>query len=101
MARRIALPGLAAAIVLAAGCTDTPSFRKDRFAPIPGLQPGDTPERVKEVLKADPVRREDGYWLDSNRFEMGLQVWHYRGVGRVVFDRMDMRVRLSEADARE
>ena len=98
MVRRIALLGLAAGIALAASCTDTPSFRKPRYDPIPGLNPGDTPERVKVVLKADPAGKENGYWLDSNRFDMNFQVWHYRGVGRVIFDRMDMRVYASEHD---
>jgi hypothetical protein len=100
MFRRTALLGLGALVLIGVACTEPPSFRKARFDPIPGIQPGDTPERVKEVLKADPVERENGYWLDSNRFEMDFQVWRYRGVGRVIFNRMDMRVHATESDPR-
>ena len=95
MSRCIALGAL---LLLGASCTAPPSSRPVKFDPIQGIRPGDTPERVAEVLKADPVRRENGYWMDSNRFEMGFQVWHYRGVGRVIFKRFDMTVYASEYD---
>lgn len=100
MTRWIAPAGLAAGIALAAACTDPPSFRPERFDPIPGIRPGDTPEQVREILQGDPVEREDGFWRDGNRFEMDLQVWRYRGVGRVIFRRRDMRVVTSEHDPR-
>lgn len=98
MSCRVALAGLGVLVLLAVSCADPPSQRWVKYDPIPGVKAGDTPEEVKAVLKDDPVARENGYWMDSNRFSMDHQVWHYRDVGRVIFNRFDMTVYASESD---
>ncbi len=37
--------------------------------------------------------------MDSNRFEMDFEVWHFKGIGRVIFYRPDITVYAAEADA--
>ena len=98
MVLRSALLGLGALVFLGVSCAEPPSFAKAKYPPIPGIERGDSAGQVKDVLKADPVLRENGYWMDSNRFDMDFQVWHYRNVGRVVFKRFDMTVYASEHD---
>lgn len=98
MIRRHRLAILGAGIVFTAACTGPPLFRHPRFEPIPGIQRGDTPEQVRERLQADPVERENGFWRDGCRFDLDLQVWRYRGVGRVIFHRGNLRVVTSEYD---
>jgi hypothetical protein len=99
MSCRPAIPVLVPVLlVLGVSCANPPSFRKAKYDPVPGIERGDTAERVQEVLKTGPARRENGYWLDSNRFEMDFQVWHFKGVGRVIFHRSDMTVYATEAD---
>ena len=98
MLSRIALLGLGALILLGASCAGPPSYRLEKYPPIQGVEPGDSPKEVRAALKADPVLIEPGYWTDSYRFEMKYDVWHFKKIGRVVFDRFDMSVITSEAD---
>ncbi len=100
MSPRAALLVLGGLILLGAACAEPPSRRLAKYPPVPGVEPGSTPEEVKAVLKADPARVEPGYWTDSYRFDMDFEVWHYRRIGRVIFDRFDMTVAASEADPR-
>lgn len=80
-----------------AACTAPPSFMKVDLPPIEGIAPRATAEDVVKLL-GKPQGMKRGYWRDSFIFDMDLDVWHYKGKGRVVFNTFSMTVYASEAD---
>jgi hypothetical protein len=89
---------MAAVLIALAACTPPPFFVPQELPPIPGIKPGDSVERVEEVL-GKPDSWRDGWWMDGGvAFRMDFQVWYYAGKGRVVFNSFDGHVVLSEAD---
>ena len=85
-------------VALLAACTALPSSERTTYPRIEGIARHATAEEVVKVL-GKPQMRETGYWRDSFIFDMDLEVWHYRGKGRVVFDAFSKTVYTSEADA--
>jgi len=95
--RRILL--LVAGIVLAESlsCAPPPLFYPPTWPGIQGIEPGDTPDRVIEVL-GKPSGKVQGWWSDTYRFDMDYQIWTYKGVGRVIFNMFSQRVVETQAD---
>jgi len=65
-------------------CTPPPLFYPPSWPPLPGIAPGDTAEKVVEVL-GKPSGKVQGWWSDTYRFDWEYQIWTYKGVGRVIF----------------
>ena len=65
-------------------CAPPPLFAPPRWPAIPGISPGDTVEKVEEVL-GKPSGKVQGWWSDTYRFDWEYQIWTYKGVGRVIF----------------
>jgi len=77
-------------------CTAPPLFYPHPWPPIQGLSPGDTEEKVVEVI-GKPSGRIQGWWSDAYRFDWEYQIWTYKGIGRVIFYE-DGRVVETQAD---
>jgi hypothetical protein len=100
MRHRILL--LVATVLLAESlaCTPPPLFYPASWPSIPGIAPGDSEDRVLEVL-GQPSGKVRGWWADSYRFDMDYQVWLYKGVGRVVFEDFSRKVVATQADPQQ
>jgi hypothetical protein len=78
-------------------CTPPPLFYPPSWPSIPGILPGDSEERVVDVL-GKPSGSVRGWWSDTYRFDMDYQIWLYKGVGRIIFDSWTRRVVATQAD---
>jgi hypothetical protein len=100
MSSRALLLGLVALpMAFAVSCAYPPMEHPKEYATIPGIHAGQAPEDVIKVL-GHPQARENGWWVQSVWFDMEFNVWYYKKVGRVIFDRR-MAVYTSEADGEQ
>ena len=88
-------------LLLAASCARPPDYYTPSFPALEKVQAGDTPEKVVETM-GKPTSKENGWWRSAQvSYSTEYQVWNYKGLGRVIFDRLSRTVVASEADPRE
>lgn len=88
-------------LVLAGSCAPPPYYYTPSFPSLPQVQAGDTPEQVVNSMGAPSSRTNGWWWNDRIAYSTEYQVWGYRGVGRVIFDRWTRKVVATEADLQE
>ena len=91
----------AAILLLALSCAGPPDYYTPSYPALEKVQAGDTPAKVVETM-GRPTSRENGWWRSAwVSYSTEYQVWNYKGVGRVIFDRLSRTVVATEADPHE
>src|SRR5262245_3272910 len=88
-------------LLFGVSCASPPAWVSPSFPALDNVQVGATPQKVLETM-GKPTSRENGWWRSAQvSFSTDYQVWNYRGVGRVIFDRLSETVVATEADRHE
>ena len=88
-------------LLLTVSCAGPPDYYTPSYPALEKVHAGDTPDKVVETM-GKPTSRENGWWRSAwVSYSTEYQVWNYRGVGRVIFDRFSSTVVATEADPRE
>ena len=88
-------------LLFAVSCAEPPDYYTPSYPELEKVQAGDTPEKVVEAM-GKPTSRENGWWRSAwVLYSTDYQVWNYKGVGRVIFDRHSQKVVATEADPHE
>jgi hypothetical protein len=88
-------------LLLSVSCAGPPGYYTPSYPALDRVAVGETPEKVAETMGA-PTSRGNGWWRSAwVSYSTEYQVWNYKGVGRVIFDRYSRTVVATEADPRE
>ncbi|HYF01163.1 MAG TPA: hypothetical protein VEJ18_19725 [Planctomycetota bacterium] len=99
MVRTLTALLLGGAVLSSTACVGSmpPHFRTREYDEMQGVEVGATAQEVRKTLGA-PNAWRDGFWSSGISYQEDWQVWYYAGKGRVIFDRFDGRVVMSQAD---